>query len=255
MKMTKNRWVILTVAILFACAYLTYASSKSWRNGNFSANELPKDLKQELKNLTLRYADSSLHISGVIRLYDLENDGQFKEESPFTFIRNGKSYFSQLDYLCQFANESMIIQLDSINKSIVVSKNEGLDISLSGDLFPFDQYFTDSAEFRVTGTVAEKGKQRILELRSDFTPAIKVTRIVYDPVTYTIKETEIEWWKEQLFREEKDGKKCWLTKIDYSYGKPGSTSIDSLINSVIETQPKIKLKGSYSDYSLDVRAK
>jgi hypothetical protein len=78
---------------------------------------------------------------------------------------------------------------------------------------------------------------------------VRICRIIYDPVTYTIRSSEIEWWKDPASATPADDKKCWLTKIDYQYKQNMTIDIPNMMNRVIRTShDSIMAMPDYQDY-------
>jgi hypothetical protein len=112
----------------------------------------------------------------------------------------------------------------------------------------------DTSTFKIEATLTEKNNKRILTIKSDLNPEIKLSAIYYDPVTYKINKVEIEWWKETMLNENKDAeKKIWLTVMDYSYPvSPGMPVAEKIKKIITMKDGKAEPTPAYKDYQFQV---
>ena len=231
-----RRKVFIPIAMLLVLSGLfAIANNNKWLTPGNAKDELP-DAKEELRKLYTIYSkqDTSFNINGMIRLYDKENKDVLKEQTTFSYSKKGKDVFNQIGYLQTFFDNSLVVQLDTVNKSIAVSKiEEGVQIPVQSGL-PFEKLMDDTSTFKISATVSEKNKERALTVISELNPEIKSSVIYYDPGTYKIKKVEIEWWKEAMINDQEEAnKKIWLTIMEYTYPVSLGTSGPKSINEII----------------------
>jgi len=251
--MNKRKFFIPIAVLLVLSGVFAIANNNHWLTPDHNKNELP-DAKEELRKLYAIYnkQDTSLTINGIIRLYDRENKDALKEQTPFSYSKKGKRVFNQLGYLQTFFEDSLIVQLDTVNKYIAVSKiTEGVQESVQNGL-PFERFMQDTSTFKITATVSEKNKERALTVISELNPEIKSSVIYYDPVTYKIKKAEIEWWKEApIYDKEAVSKKIWLTIMEYTY-PAGMSNPESIKEIIVWKDGKPEPAKAYKDYQVHV---
>jgi hypothetical protein len=198
-------------------------------------------------------ADSAADVSGTIRIYDGERGGVAKETSPFRSFRQGKGYFSQLSYLRTYFDGEMVLIVDTVHRWLEVSRpiaQSGQGSAMAG--LPTDVLFSDTARFRLSGTVDEEHAERVLTLRSDFNPEIKLCRLYYDTVSYRLQRSEIEWWKDRVGRDT-SAANIWLAKVEYNYRPRGEGDIASEMRSyIVREAGKIRAAVRYADYQVKV---
>ena len=256
--MSKKK-IILPVLLLFVVSGLfAIAKNYHWFGLDISKNktDLP-DAKEELRKIYGLYSkpDTSLSIKGIIRLYDRENKDALKEQTPFSYSKKGMQVYSQLGYMETFVDDSIVVQLDTVNKYIIVSKTDMSQVQASSQPgLPFEKFMQDTSAFKVEVTVAEKNKQRTLTIKSELNPEIKSSIIYYDPVSYKILKAEIEWWKEAIVYENEDtDKKTWLTIMDYTYPlAPGLTVQEKIKKIIVWKDGKAEPAPAYKDYQVHI---
>jgi uncharacterized protein YneF (UPF0154 family) len=251
--MKKKKLIVALIIVfsglaLWAIAFVTKNQTKKE-----IANDPFINGKEELKNIYRQYMnmDSGLQVSGTIQLYDEEKKNLLVETTTFETSRMGRNSYNRLSYQQTFMNDSLMVQLDSVNKSIVVSRvnNEAI-VPVNQSTFPFEQFMSDTASFQISVSVLKDGNDRILTLVNDLTPEIKSTRIYYDPATYSIKHVEMELWKNAI-REKGEENKCWLSKINYDHTSIGAINGKESIERIIKMNgAKIELTEAYKDYEL-----
>jgi hypothetical protein len=251
-----RRKIFIPIALLLVLSGLfAIANSNKWLTPDNAKNELP-DAKEELQKLYTIYnkQDTSFNINGMIRLYDKENKDVLKEQTSFSYSKKGKNVFNQIGYLRTFFDDSLVVQLDTVNKYIAVSKIvEGRRVPVQSGL-PFEKFMEDTSTFKISATVSEKNKERALTIISELNPEIKSSVIYYDPVTYKIKKAEIEWWKEAMINDQEEAnKKIWLTIMEYTYPVSSGTSGPKSIKEIIVWEDgKPKPTKAYEDYQVHV---
>jgi hypothetical protein len=93
--------------------------------------------------------------------------------------------------------------------------------------------FSDSANFRLTGTVAPAGEMRQLILHSPIRPDIKEYRLFYDTIGYRLQRAEIEWWKGGRSPQEPGAGKIWLAKMEYDLSSRARPDIRKEIATIV----------------------
>jgi hypothetical protein len=250
----RNILITLTAAILLVSGAVALAGNFKWL-GNRDANDELPDSREELKRLYAVYSkpDSSFAMKGVIRLHDTENKNALTEETPFQYVKVGSACYSQLGYLQTFCADSFFLQLDTLNKQILLSKFDSRLLSdVNQSLFPFEKYMNDtSSSYLVKIVAGRKGKDRSLTVTNDAIPEIKQSVVFYDPVTYRINRVEIEWWKDATAGlSEDDQNRTWFTSIDYQH-MPATMSPASKIYSIITVKNgRIELAPAFRDYEV-----
>jgi hypothetical protein len=210
---------------------------------------------EELQKLIQRYrreADSSASVAGTIRIYDRENKDLLKESRTFRYIRCGMGYYVQLSSLQIFCDGIWLVQLDSVNRQIVVEKAPpGGPGGMMNIAAPPETFFSDTARFRISGVVMAEGDQRSLRLQSELNPEIRSSTLFYDTLSYQLSKAEIERWKPGTAPDEK-GDKIWLVKIDYRYPPAEKMDLRMKIKSIVAIDGRRVTPGAaYRDYELN----
>jgi hypothetical protein len=234
--MKRNRNIFLVIILLFVSGLVALAANNDWLgSGGNNDDDLP-DAKAELMQLYATYSrpDSSFAMKGVIRLHDNENENLLKEETPFQYIKIQSQYYCRLGYMQTFCADSLLVQLDTLNRQIVVAKFDPAVLAgLTGSLLPFEKFMKQKADFKFDVSIAGGKKQRTLTVRNDLAPEIKRASVSYDPDTYRIISSEIEWWKDALAGSgESDQNKTWVTRIEYEHGAAAGEPIVTRINKI-----------------------
>jgi hypothetical protein len=211
------------------------------------------DSKEEFRKLYQGFntGGNQLHITGTIRLLDKEQNDKLTEETSFEYVSSSLAYYSRLDYVQTFSDGQLAVQLDTVNKYVMVSPVEAQQMQAAGNaMFPFEQFLSDTSQFKVHLTAGEREGWRWLRINSELNPEIKTCMIIYDPLSYEVKEVEVEWWKEPVLEEEIDEKKCWLSKIEYRYHATSSLNIRERIGRILKVnKDKIELTERYKEYN------
>jgi hypothetical protein len=251
--MYKNKILLLFIVVLMVSGVFALAASQHWLSNRTNANDLP-DGREELRKIYAAYfnKDSSFNISGKIRLYDQERNGVFKEETGFHYVKKDGTYYYELGYLQTAFNGKIFVQMDSIARSITVSKiPDSVLLKTAQSGFPLESFLTDTSAFKTNIALSEKDKERTLLITTD-NPDIKSFSITYDPLSYKIKQVQIEWWKKELPADENQADKMvWLTKMEYRYASANSFSVEGFINKILTIKEgEVVPADLYKDYQI-----
>jgi hypothetical protein len=249
---------ILSVLLLSLLTAAT-AGYRWWNRQDRSSaplRELPS-APEELQKIMQQYrrmADTAASVAATIRIYDLENKEVLKETSSFRYFRCPSGYYVRLSYLQTFCDGKWVVQLDTVNRQILVARSsnspDGAALGWIGS--SLQSLFSDTAGFRMTGTVTAAGKTRRLSLQSELNPEVRSATLLYDTLSYSLDKAEIEWWKPSMHLDDK-GQKVWLAKIDYLYPPPEKIDIAARIRSIISvTGKQVTATTAYRDYQLNL---
>jgi hypothetical protein len=249
---------ILLSLLLLSTLTAATAGYRWWRDHDkkSAAPLILPSAREELQKLARWYrqpADSPVCVTGTIRIYDRENRDSLKETRTFRYVRSGKGYYMQLSYLQTFCDGAWLVQLDTVNHQLVVEKAPAGDAAtVMNFVTPPEKLFSDTAQFRTTGTVMEEGKERSLRMTSELNPEIRSATLYYDTLTYRIGRAGIEWWKPGTAADEK-GEKVWLAKIDYQYPPVQKMDLRLKIRSIVDIDGRqVTAVGVYRDYDLHI---
>ena len=260
----RSKTILLSVLMFLAIAGVIAATTgRHWwkQPANASASPAP-GIGQNLPAAPAEYSrlfqrmqvtDSAMDISGTIHIYDGERDGLLKETKSFRAFRQGRQWYYQLSYLQTWCDGDLVLVLDTLHRQMEVSKPvAGRGQGPLAANMPSAMLFNDSAQFRISGSVEQDQTERILTLRSDYSPEIKVCRLYYDTASYRLHRTEIEWWKDRVGRDTA-GSNIWLAKLDYVYRPRSTQGIGQEMRSYIVLGPDgIKPADRYSNYHVKV---
>lgn len=233
---SKNLLLSVLLLLVFAGVAALGASGHWWRKpvpATAGVRGLPEPAA-EYDRLRQRYqtTDSAMDVSGMIRIYDGERNGELRETQPFRSVRHGGQYYWQISYLRTWYDGSILLVLDTVHRRMTISKSAPHGLSGADPYkMPADLLFSDTAGFRLSGTVEQQRAERTLTLHSDYNPEIRICRVYYDTATYRLQRTEIEWWKDFAGRDTAAGK-VWLAKVEYTY-QPSTINITEEIRSYI----------------------
>lgn len=250
----KKRKIFIPLLVLLVMTSLAIAGNYSgWFAGKETRIEQP-DAIEEYRRLYERYTrpDSIVHIKGTITLHDGENPSSTQEQSSFLFLKKGQQFYSQLSHLQTFSNGQLIIQLDTVDKTISVLPGNTTGASLPEGMGQpsFGVLFNDTAGFRIAATVAGDQQERILSCQSDVNPDIRRFRLVYNSATYQLRQAEIEWWKDALLTDSSENK-VWITRINYQELPGKEWKIDEMINAIITVSKNgIEPTPRYKEYTI-----
>ncbi len=251
----RKRKTVIKGILLIAVSLLGLTLSARWLNKLGKKGIIQYDGKEELKILYEKYSHSgaSYDISGIINLYDRENGDVLKEVLPFRTVKNGTWEFTELGSQRTFLLDSILLQLDTLHKFLVVRRidtSQLLEHKLAS--FPFEKYFEDTTGLKVQATVTDNGTERILKISNDLMPEVRTTSIYYDAADYTVRKTEIDWWKEpgDINR---DPKKCWRSRVSYQYDFTSTFDVAVEMAKIINFKNGIPEPAEeYKDYEITV---
>jgi hypothetical protein len=241
---------MIMTAALIALTFLAVA-------GNYTrwfrvAPRIP-DARTELRKLHERYAREAVHLQGTIRLYDKEND-VLKEENTFELVKDKDQVYLRLSYLQTFIVNDLVVELDTVNRYVFVSRMEDAVSAGGSPLFLMDSLFSEKAPFKIAGSVSAIDARRSLRLTSDLHPEIRSFTITYDTATYRVHETEIEWWKAGTAPDEMQGNPVWQARVTYSHlPDPLLRVKDEIAGIITVAKREVRLAERYSDYQLYTR--
>jgi len=255
--MKKTKWLVVSCICLlgFACWALA-GNTRRWFLPRATV-QLP-DAKEELRKLYARYAqsDSMMDVSGSILLYDEERNNALKETTGFRLVKKGSQLYTQLGYLQTLIDGEMVVELDTLNKYITVSRLEKDVLHTMNNKVLMPEYmFGDTTELKVSAYVTGEKKRRTLHLHSDLNPDVKSCRITYDSGSYRIYNTDIEWWKQGVVNDT-TGHHAWMAHIDYVYQPFSELMVADKISQVIRFSGKEPVAADrYKDYEIHNRFK
>jgi hypothetical protein len=247
---------VITAVFILSAIVLSYISIAG--TGNLgSTNDIhktPIDGAQEYKQLYNQYLRRAptINISGTITVYDSDKELSVKESAPFAFLRSGINSYYKLNYLQFISDSTTTIQLDTVNRYIVLSMDSNRQSGLSSSsILPFESMFTDTSQYQLQLAVVEKdGNQRTLQITSDINPEIKSVIITYNSKSYMVEAVDISLWKSGD-GEGDDG--YWLSRISYNYGSAVALDASSMIREIVRiTEGKAEGLGRYRDYEISV---
>lgn len=207
---------------------------------------------QKLMRSYRRAADTLASVAGTIRIYDQENNSALKETRAFRFVRCGAGYFMQLSSLQAFCDGKWLVQLDTANRQIAVSKAPaGGPDEMMTMVAPPERLFSDTARFRIRGLVEPEEGGRSLRLESELNPEIRSSTMFYDTASYQLNKAVIEWWKPGTALDDR-GDKIWLVKIDYRYPPAEKIKIREKIRSIVSIDARgVTPAAAYRDYNVN----
>jgi hypothetical protein len=247
---------IFLSALLLSALTAATAGYHWWKGRDKTSapqRELPP-APEEFRKVMLRYqrtVHSLASVEGTIRIYDQENKSALREVKTFRFVRCGDGYYMQLSYLQTFCDGKWLVQLDTVNRQIVVEKARGSAASMDPAVSQ-GALFSDTAQFRISGLVKAEGSQRSLRLQSELNPEIRSSTLFYDSLSYQLNRAEMEWWKPGSAPDDK-GEKIWLARIDYRYPPAEKMDLPAKISSIVTiVRRKVRAAAAYRDYDLNI---
>lgn len=235
-------FALLTVAIIAAAGIQLFHADQ----------EETLDAASEFRRLysKYRFKDTAVSMTGTIAAFDMESDGKKVEEVSFEYLQNGKEFYSRLHYTQSFFLDSNFIEVDTVNEIISVNKIENQDNIIPGPNL-FESMLADTTGHGLIIDVLEENGRRVLKIRNELTPEIRECRLYYDPKTYVISMSEIEWWKNPGMIEESDKNRYWLSKIAYSGTKDQQPDLRLMLARYIShSENEIKANPDFSTYRL-----
>ncbi len=216
--------------------------------------------KDEYSRLVQQFLhpDSVSVVKGTVLLYDGASPERVKEKSDFISVRDGHSYYSKMSFNEIICNGKWYVQVDSLHKQLlIVAMNENQPMApapATGDMF--DRLFSDTATFKVSGSVAGNDLERVITIKSDLNPEIQYFTLRYSPADYSIKGAEIHFWKDRHAPADTTAiqKSTWITKIEY--GQPGKQviNINDRINRVFRINGHtIEPTAAYRNYQVSLQ--
>jgi len=251
--MIKRKFIIPVLCGLLAIGSIAVAGSHAGWLLRYAGRDagLPS-AREEFKKLYERSMrqDSSIDLSGTILLYDGENRSKVKESNVFHFIKNTTGSYSQLGYLQSFSDGELLVELDTVNRLLVVAGGRQ-QTGIMKTQPSVDALFSDTAAWRVTGIISERDHQRVIRFSSNLNPAIRSYSLIYDPATYRPTGAEIEWWKDAVVYDTTHTNRVWITRISYQYHPPSELHVDEMIGRIITLENGHAVPaGTYKDYRM-----
>ena len=237
----KKRIFIIVIAVS-VIALLAVAGTVIYRSVYTApASEDYPPLKEEYAKLCHRMQrDSAFSIEGTILLYDSEYPNTVKEETSFSFVKNGRSFESVLGPMQVLSNGHLFLQLDTMNQYLLVAPLHDSALQLAkNSMMPFDEMFSDTAQFRINGKVGGDGSEGFIEFSSDFNPEVKSMKVFYDPASYVVSHAEVVWWKNDMILNGQQTPDTWITRIRYRYPSYKDPGIESKIRNIITVTDSI----------------
>ncbi|WEK34073.1 MAG: hypothetical protein P0Y53_16420 [Candidatus Pseudobacter hemicellulosilyticus] len=237
--MKKSIRIIIPLSIILLLSGWGLARTAGWFAGT-GKEELvtEKDGRSELRKLLQRYTGEGdmADLHGEILLYDAEGKKSLKERSTFRSVRNGNAFYSQLAAQYTYVADGLLVQLDTLSRTILVVRVDvdKMPANIGAGLLPLEQLMEDSAAFRITATVKDTGKERMLSIQHELMPEIRSCVIYYDPATYTIRKTEVEWWKFMRGTTQFNGEAVWFSEISYDTNRLEAPDIGRDIRKIVK---------------------
>ena len=244
------------VSLLAVAGKLIADKNKGHR---IAGTELPS-AKEEYARLIRKFIspDSTVQMTGNVTVLDGAQPNVEKERSSFQYVRKGRNFYSSLSFMQTFFNGKFMVQLDSLHKVIFISQvndstqtQPGLDpVLLSNKLF------SDTASFKVSGTVSGDDKLRILTIANDFNPEIQNFTVDYSPSDYSMKSAEIRFYKTGRREADQDSANVWVSKIDYRESRMKYPDVNKMISRIFTVDgDQIFPAVAYRDYKIVINNK
>jgi len=258
----RQKKMILVLTLTAAVSLLAVAGkliADKNKGHRIAGTELPS-AKEEYARLIRKFIspDSTVQMTGNVTVLDGAQPNVEKERSSFQYVRKGRNFYSSLSFMQTFFNGKFMVQLDSLHKVIFISQvndstqtQPGLDpVLLSNKLF------SDTASFKVSGTVSGDDKLRILTIASDFNPEIQNFTISYSPADYSMKSAEVRFYKNgrRVEGNADDGSNVWISKVDYKESQMKDLDMDGMISKIfVIRQGQIVPTASYINYRVIIK--
>jgi hypothetical protein len=219
--------------------------------------------KEEYARLMQRIMSpgSSLHMEGDINLYDGAHPDVVKEKSSFVCVQEGRNAYSRMSCQETFFNGKFLVQLDSLHKLLFitpVSDSAQNQPAFSDPLSLANRLFSDTASFKVSGTVTGDDRLRHITITSDFNPEIQNFTVNYSPSDYSMKSAEIRFYKSGR-REDvpgSDSTNVWISRINYRESRMKDPDVNSMISRIFTIdKDQIVPAVAYRDYKIVVNNK
>ena len=229
---------------------------------NADGTELPSAREEYQKLIRkLMFEDTTVKFSGAIRVSDGDNPQVIKEESSFSYMRSGHSFYSSLAYQQTLFNGRYLLQIDSLHKMAfitVIGENADHADQLYDPGSLTERLFSDTAKFKFSGSVTGDDKLRSITLTSDFNPEIQNFTVWYSPVDYSMKRAEVRFYKSGRHSDDTTGNNehVWISSIDYRATSMKDVDIDKMINKVfVVKKGLIEPTAAYQQYKIIVTNK
>jgi|GEM_PF-2729083 len=207
------------------------------------------DGRFEWAKIVQQYQQPGQNITGSIRIYEDESLSQEKERMDFCFQKEGDNYFAQLGPAHTIKNGDLLIQMDNVQKIILVNRINESDNIPAASVLGFDQVMKDTSAFRIIGNVEAKSSTRTLALASDYSPEIRLARFTYDTASYRINSAVIEWYRRVDLSEDNT---VYYMQIDYAYPADKPASIADRFNAIVtKKEDKLVPTEKYSTYQFE----
>jgi hypothetical protein len=245
------------LALIVLAGVLTAAGNYNWSGGMAGNLVNPPLAKDELKKLYAVYAnpDSSLYTKGMVRLYDGEKNNKIMEEMAFSYLKKKKQFISQLGALQSLMGNSLFVQVDTVEKYIMVSKVKDTAKAPVEIGVPYEKFLRDTAAFKIELVLTGKKTERSISIRSELNPEIKSSIVYYDTTTYKIRRMETIWWKDGVvYNDTASQKKTWLSVMDYTYSPVPATLVEDAIRRYITINAQGKAEATPAFLSYDLRS-
>lgn len=235
--------MIFAATLLLLMGIAAFAAN---RQGWFSRSVPMPDAAQEFRLLMERFSktQNTFSIAGTVNLFDGASGTTIRETMEFMTYRNSHSFYSSIGSRFTLCDGQWLLSWDTLSHEMFL--DQAPDLRLLSQ--PFALPFNDTSALSVSGEVVENSKdERVLALRSDVAPEIKICYVHYNPVNYTIRSADIHWRDNNVLA---DTGKIWVTKVLYRPLDPGSINIPVVKEMVsIGKDPVVPL-GAYREYRL-----
>ena len=257
----KKKITVLVLSVIcisvLALAGKQVADKYAHRENKINLSALPP-AKDEYTKLVQHFLhpDSASVIKGTVKLYDGASPERVKEKSDFISIRDGSSFYSKISFTEVICDGKWYVQIDTLHKQLLITAlNEN---QVKAPLSPamgglFDRLFSDTATFKVSGTVTGNDLERLITIKSDFNPEIQYFTLRYSPADYSIRGAEIRFWKNRRPDADttEEQKNSWITKIEYRQAGKKLVNINDRINQVFKIKGHtMEPAAAYHDYKV-----
>lgn len=135
------------------------------------------------------YTADGVSYTGIIKLIDDNGDKEkVIEQHPFQYDQYKSSYYYRLASM-EFVNkENILVAVDTVNKTIVISPVQVQQAKNKAPLFGIEEFKKIMEEQKADAKVTQLGDQKILTIDNIQDPSIQGYRIYYSPSTYRISK-------------------------------------------------------------------
>lgn len=202
------------------------------------------DASEELQKICDRYLDSmNYDLSGILSLYDGDG-GELKDRSPFRYFRNGHVAYTLLASMRQYTLDSLLVQVDTLDKVLSIGLQGMADSTLRGLFF---EGIRDTSLFKLS--LGPEGNDMVIHLLYKNSTALKSTDIRYSKLDHSIRSVENVWWKYQSLEGPVKENSCWISHADFSARKLPDPDIIGGIRSIVTLNGKAAtISPNYKDY-------